>query len=1368
MSDPLINRQIRQYFLQERLQSGGMAVVYKAYDRQRRELVAFKVLRENYANQPQIVLRFRREAEIAQQLNHPHIVPFYDFGEVDGLLYMVMKFMAAGSLVDRLNRVANVSLGQSARWLRQISGALDFAHSRGIIHRDLKPGNILLANDDDAYLSDFGIAKITEATQLTSTGQSMPGTARYMSPEQAAGDPNLDHRADIYSLGVIAYLLVTGFYPFTGDSDTVILIKHLNETPPLPSQVNKALPLPLDTVLLTGLAKLPAQRYSSSSQLVTAFEKAITHYEELMVIVTPSAANPISSASAGYTPVDRITVAPGVFNVRAAVTEFYQAFDARDWTRAQNLLAQIRASGQAPSFFDVDNAEYSLHAEIRQEKMEEEYAILRLMAERESPERVWDAIQAFQEDYPGYDPDQLAEQFRPAPKPPLPKTPLPVSVPATPAPTPRVAATYPEREQRGGFPRWLIGVAVVALIGVVAVLFSGLLSGAASPQIFNPQVDPYQVAQDDMLTLSWEAENAESIVIKVNGNSIASLPGDVTSYEIPVDAYSGSILISIEAVRGDKVDTTTVDAFVYEPLVVDHFTVTPFSVYRDVQQTLTLNWLVVGTEGVSIRGLESVLAPDTELLASYPSEYELALAVLPEDYFTIYLTAEDATGAVTEQPIGVDILDSVCTLINTALDVMPLYAADDGSSGVIDNPERLLNTTLPVDGRDVETRWVRVRGDWQSPELPPLWWPASGVLCDGFAPEQLRVIETNFVEVAPSPTATSAGATLTPAPTNLSAAPPITAANIDQVTELLRIGRGTLNQVVYSPDGNTVAVASGIGVWLYDAETLATHRFIETPSRVSAVAYSPDGSRIVSGSDYPDYTARVWDAQNGDLLLTLVGHAMKVTSVAYSPDGTRIVTGSRDSTAMVWDAESGELLFTLAGYENDVWTVAYSPDGRRIVSGGLDNTMRIWDADNGDLLLTLEEQTDRVSSAAYSPDGNRIVASGWAVRIWDAQSRTVLLTLTEEGYWESAAYSPDGNRIVASGWGIRIWDAQNGTLLLTLADGYFWKSVAFSPDGRRVVAGSESSGAAQVWDADSGELLLAQEGYYPPPRGLAYSPDGRRIVTGSFDNIMRIWDAESGDLLLLPSWHGSPEGVCREPCYVAYSPDGRRIVTSNGGTAWVLDAESGELLFELTGHTDDVFGVAYSPDGTRIVTGSRDNTAKVWNAESGELLLTLAGHSDFVWGVAFSPDSERIITTSYDGTARVWNATSGDVLLTLAGHARGAVSAAYSPDGSRIATGEYGDGVVRIWDAASGDLLLTLTGPTLPVWSVAFSPDERYLVASGYDGIVRIWDAQNGNLLRALEGHTSVVFTVAFSPDGTRIISGSLDGTVRVWGVPDN
>lgn len=301
MHDPLINQQIAHYLIQERVDAGGMAIVYKALDQKRQEVVAFKVLRENYAGKEQIVYRFKREAKIARQLTHPHIVPFYDFDEHNGMLYMVMKFLPGGSLNDRINRTANVTLGKSYTWLSQIADALDFAHSERVVHRDLKPGNILLEDDDTVFLSDFGIARIAEATQLTGTGQGMPGTARFMSPEQARGDRNLDTQSDIYSLGVIAYLLATGRFPFTGPSDVSIANQHVSNPLPRPSAVNPALPPEMDDVLYKCLAKLPAERYTSARAFVEDFKEASAGFEGLMVIVDPNAANPMPGVASATT-----------------------------------------------------------------------------------------------------------------------------------------------------------------------------------------------------------------------------------------------------------------------------------------------------------------------------------------------------------------------------------------------------------------------------------------------------------------------------------------------------------------------------------------------------------------------------------------------------------------------------------------------------------------------------------------------------------------------------------------------------------------------------------------------------------------------------------------------------------------------------------------------------------------------------------------------------------------------------------------------------------------------------------------------------------------------------------------------------------
>jgi len=258
------------------------------------------------------------------------------------------------------------------------------------------------------------------------------------------------------------------------------------------------------------------------------------------------------------------------------------------------------------------------------------------------------------------------------------------------------------------------------------------------------------------------------------------------------------------------------------------------------------------------------------------------------------------------------------------------------------------------------------------------------------------------------------------------------------------------------------------------------------------VAFSPDGTRIVTGSR--DQTAKVWDAATGSPLLELQGHSFEVTSVAVSPDGTRIVTGSWDDTAKVWDARTGSALLDLEGHAGFVTSVAFSPDGMRIVTGSEDSTAKVWDARSGSPLLDLKGHSSGVTSVAFSPDGMRIVTGSGdqTAKVWDARSGSPLLEL--QGHSRrvsSVAFSPDGMRIVTGSDDdtAKIWDARRGSPLLEL-QGHSSEvtSVAVSPDGTRIVTGS-NCGTATVWNSRTGEELPGISAEFLPPNRT--SPDGQ-------------------------------------------------------------------------------------------------------------------------------------------------------------------------------------------------------------------------------------------------------------------------------------
>lgn len=249
-----------------------MATVYLGYQSTVDRHVAIKVLPPHPALDTQFVSRFQTEARTIARLQHPHILPLYDYGQQDDILYLVMAYAEGGSLEDRINE-GPMSLKRIERYLREIAGAMDYAHRQGIYHRDIKPANILLSSEDHALLADFGIAKLAEGdANLTGTG--VVGTPMYMAPEQAEGLP-MDPRADVYSLGVVVYQMLTGKIPFHADSVMQIMLKVMQEPAPSILEARPDLPPELAKVMDKVLTKEPDDRYQSAMEFADAFSAVI-------------------------------------------------------------------------------------------------------------------------------------------------------------------------------------------------------------------------------------------------------------------------------------------------------------------------------------------------------------------------------------------------------------------------------------------------------------------------------------------------------------------------------------------------------------------------------------------------------------------------------------------------------------------------------------------------------------------------------------------------------------------------------------------------------------------------------------------------------------------------------------------------------------------------------------------------------------------------------------------------------------------------------------------------------------------------------------------------------------------------------------
>lgn len=265
---------IGPYRILEQLGSGGMATVYKAYHASLDRYVAIKVLHPAFKANPQFFERFQREARIVAKLEHPHIIPVYDFDEHHGEPYLVMRFVEGDTLKSRMKGTP-MPPAEVLNLMRPVCQALSYAHNQGVLHRDIKPSNVMVAKDGSIFLTDFGLARMVQAGESTLSQDMMVGTPQYISPEQAQGVSNLDGRTDIYSLGVVLFEMVTGRVPFSADTPFATIHDHIYTPLPLPSTINPDIDPAVERMLLKALAKEPSDRFETVDELLKGLETTL-------------------------------------------------------------------------------------------------------------------------------------------------------------------------------------------------------------------------------------------------------------------------------------------------------------------------------------------------------------------------------------------------------------------------------------------------------------------------------------------------------------------------------------------------------------------------------------------------------------------------------------------------------------------------------------------------------------------------------------------------------------------------------------------------------------------------------------------------------------------------------------------------------------------------------------------------------------------------------------------------------------------------------------------------------------------------------------------------------------------------------------
>jgi WD40 repeat protein/transcriptional regulator with XRE-family HTH domain len=1408
--EDLTGRAIRGYALAEKIGAGGMGAVYRATQPLVEREVAVKIILPAFANHPDFIRRFEAEAQLVARLEHPHIVPLYDYWREPGVAYLVMRLLRGGSVQGLLGS-GPLPIVSVARLLEQICLALHSAHRIGVIHRDLKPGNVLLDEDQNAYLADFGIAKnlgnpnLEDATQV----DGIVGSPAYISPEQIRS-LSVRPQTDIYCLGVMLYEMLTGALPFTGPTPFDLLQQHI--TAPLPSLAahRAGLPAALDAVIARAAAKDPDDRYPDVLALLDDFRRALSGLAAQAVFI------PAPEEEEAVTE---------LVNPYKGLRAFGEA-DADDFfgreTLTQQLLARLSEGGELARFLAVVGPSGSGKSSVVGAGLVPALRRGGLLGSEN-----WFYVDLL----PGPRPFEELE-----------------------AALLRVAVNPPASllEQLKSDSRGLLRavnrilpadetIELVLVVDQFEELFT-LTSDEAERALFLSSLVAAIMDERSRVRVvaTLRADFIDRPLRYVDFGELLQRRNELILPLTP-DELERAILGPARRV-GLKLESGLVSAIVRD--VGDQPGALPLLQYALTElfekregRTLTKAAYdsIGGVLGALGRRAEEVFASLDETGQEAARQLFLRLVTLgegTEDTRRRVLRAELEGLTVDDRPQTADGRQRSA--------VGGQWSAVSGRvSAVIDafGKHRLLafdrdpitrGPTVEVAHEALLREWPRLREwlnesradvrlqrqlaqaahDWQvaNRDVSFLLTGARLAQFEGWAANTSVALthdERAFLEASIAERDRSEAEERERQRRELETVRKLAetekakAENERRDAMRLRIR----NRVIAAAGVVALVLAVLAGLFGLQSSQNATRaeqnlgaaQIANTQSASNAALAQANAATAQVAAETRATAEAIAVQERADAqqqaLIASVRELAGAANLNLDVDPERSILLALEAVKLTSNVDQPPLLeaqdalhravqasrlqFTLRGHTAEIMGLAYSPDGVRLATIADDNTVKIWDIATGAELISLptgEMAPNVYRSLSFSPDGKHLAASAapHLAKVWDANAASGQELLTLSGHTDevtAAIFSPDGKQIATASLDqtTKIWDAATGQELLTLTgQNDAVDDVAFSPDGAYLATAGETTGAI-IWEIASGQALFT----LPVSGGVnsvAFSPDGKTLATGASNTSWSLWDVSTGQRLFTGFGHASLL------VDIAFDAGGTRVVTANeDGTAKIWEAATGRELLTLRGHASGALGAVFSPDGRHVATASRDTTVKIWDVSpaGGGEWLNLVGHTDRVFGVAYSPDGQRIATASYDGTARIWDAATGKELFTLTDPDYAIRDVGFTPDSTRLVTAsqanfdDEGLSTVSIWDAATGQRLLSISGRFYG--DVSSNPDGKTFATDMMDGTVKLWEVATGKETMTLTGNASLIQDLAYSPDGKRLAAAPEDGAAKIW-----